>query len=328
MSNDPTPVTRRQSLLLAGGAAIAAASGLSAVPAHAAAPMLGVLRPQVYRFKLGDFEVTTLLDGVAARKGPHPIFGANQKPEDVAKLAAANNLPTGQLENGYTQTLVNTGKELILFDTGLGPRMRGKGLGNMRKLLQQAGYKPDQIDIVVITHCHPDHIGGLMEGDKPAFPNARYVIGATEYDFWKSGNLPKNRLAVRGMFNKLVVPHAPKMKMIKAGDAIASGVTSIDLAGHTPGHLGYRLESNGKQLVIWADASNHYVMSLQRPDWHVSFDMDKEKAGQTRKKLFDMVNKDGIPVIGYHMPFPSVGFLEKASAGGYRWTPASYQLTL
>jgi hypothetical protein len=97
MSDDSTLVTRRQSLLLAGGAAIAAAGGLSAVPAHAAAPMLGVLRPQVYRFKLGGFEVTTLLDGVAARKGPHPIFGANQKPEDVAKLAAANNLPTGQL---------------------------------------------------------------------------------------------------------------------------------------------------------------------------------------------------------------------------------------
>ena len=328
MSDSSTDLTRRQSLLLTGGAALAAASGIAATPALAAAPMKGVLRPHVYRFKVGGFEVTTLLDGVGARKGPHPIFGADQKPEDVAKLAAANNLPADKFENGYTQTLVNTGKELILFDTGLGAGRRDKGLGKLRSLLQQAGYKPEQIDVVVITHCHPDHIGGLMEGDKAAFPNARYVIGATEYDFWKSGNIPKNRLRVRGMFNKLVVPHAPKMKMIKPGEAIASGVTSVDLSGHTPGHLGYRLESNGKQLVIWADACNHYVMSLQRPDWHVVFDMDKAKAAASRKKLFDMVNKDSIPVIGYHMPFPSVGYLEKASAGGYRWMPATYQLNL
>lgn len=328
MSEDSPRITRRQSLLMAGGAAIAAAGGIAASPAQAASPMLGLLRPQVCRFKVGAFEVTTLLDGVSPRPGPHPIFGANQPKEEVAKLLAANNLPAEKFENGYTQTLVNTGKELVLFDTGLGPRMRGKGAGNLRNLLGQAGYKPEQVDVVVITHCHPDHIGGLMEGDKPAFPNARYVIGATEYDFWKSGNLPKNRMAVRDLFNKVVEPNAPKMKMIKAGDAVVSGIHAEALIGHTPGHFGYRLQSNGKQLLIWADACNHFIVSLQRPDWHVVFDMDKEQAGQTRKKMFDMVSKDGIAVIGYHMPFPSVGFIEKASTGGYRWTPATYQFNL
>ena len=118
-------------------------------------------------------------------------------PEEVAKLAATNHIPADKFENGYTQTLVNTGKELILFDTGLGAGRRGKGAGNLRGLLQQAGYKPEQVDIVVITHCHPDHILGLMEGGKSAFPNARYVIGATEYDFWKSGRTAE-RLGLAG----------------------------------------------------------------------------------------------------------------------------------
>lgn len=328
MKDESLNVDRRQALLLSGGAAVVAATGLTATPASAAAPMMGVLRPQIYRFKVGDFEVTTLLDGVGARKGPHPIFGANKSQEDVAKLAAENNLPPTQFENGYTQTLVNTGKELILFDTGLGALGAKRGAGKLVSLLGQAGYKPDQIDKVVITHCHPDHIGGLMSGGKSTFPNASYVIGAVEYDFWKSGNLPKNRLGVRKLFNNLVAPHAPKTKMIKAGGEIAPGVHSMGLPGHTPGHIGYRLESKGKQLVIWADACNHYVMSLQRPDWHVVFDMDKEQAGQTRKKLFDMLHKDKLAVIGYHMPFPSVGYLEKASADGYRWMPATYQLNL
>ena len=149
--------------------------------------MKGVLRPSIYRFRLGGFEITNFLDGVSQRDGPHPMFGADQPAEAVHRLAAANRLPPTRFENSYTPTIVNTGRELVLFDTGNGPPRRAAGLGRLRALLKDAGYKPGDIDVVVLTHCHPDHIGGLLEDGEPAYPNARHVFGAVEFDFWRRG---------------------------------------------------------------------------------------------------------------------------------------------
>lgn len=316
-------ISRRAALK---AAAVAASS--AALPAWAAAPMLGVDRPSHYRFKIGGFEVTTILDGAVQIPGPHPIFGQNTTQEEVAALTATNFLPAEQLEIPFTVTLINTGNELIVFDTGNGGSTgRRPNAGNLLAGLADAGYSADQIDHVVMTHFHPDHIGGLMEDGKPAFPNAAYVMPSAEYDFWSPPEKAEAEKTARvgKLVQSNVVPFAEKTTFIKPGDSVVSGIEAVDTSGHTPGHTAFHIESDGKRLMLIGDLCNHYVVSLQRPDWHVRFDMDKEKAVAMRKQTLGMIAADKIPFVGYHMPAPAVGFLETLG-DGFRYVPASYQL--
>ncbi len=317
-------LTRRAAL----GTGAALAAGALASPAAAAAPMLGPSQPTHTRFALGAFEVTTILDGAVQLPGPHPIFGENVTQEDVAALAAENFLPAERMETAFTVTLVNTGSEVVLFDTGNGGATgRRPNAGRLLERLAAAGYAAEQIDTVVITHFHGDHIGGLMEDGAPAFPNARYVLGAEEYDFWSNEDLLDDE-AMSGrarLVQANVVPFAERATMIAPGEAVASGIEAVKAWGHTPGHHCYHVESEGQRIMLIADLANHYVMSLQRPDWHVRFDMDKEAAVAARTEILGMVASDRIPFIGYHMPAPAVGYLETLGEG-FRYVPASYQL--
>lgn len=326
LSKTPVHAMNRRDLLLGTATSVGMLGAASISPAIAAAPKLGVKRPDIYRFSLGSFEITNILDGFVVRPGPHPIFGQNQPVEIVQAFAKSQHLPHEKLENGYTVTLVNTGKELVLFDTGNGPARRSETNGQLRARLGKAGYTPEQIDIVVITHGHPDHIGGLMEDGKPAFPNARYVFGEVEFDYWKAGeNLPERRKKNRELFMRVAVPFAEKATFVKPGQSIVSGIDTINAFGHSPGMLAYNIESDGQRLLLWADVTNHYVMSLMKPEWHVLFDHDKDAAIATRKRILSEVASAKIPAIGYHMPFPAVGFVEQ-SGDSFRWVPVSYQL--
>lgn len=321
------PVFNRRALLI-GAAGLGVAAALPATGAHAALPMQGLHRPGLYRFRLGAFEVTAVHDGAIQLDGPHPIFGQNVEAADVAELAAANFLPSDRMEIGFTVTLVNTGSQLILIDAGNGAARRPNA-GRLLAVLAEIGVAPEAVDIVAITHFHPDHIGGLMEEGKPAFPNASYVFGQAEYDFWTDpSHLANEQMKPRvELIQNNVVPHAEKARFIKGGDAVVSGIEAVESFGHTPGHLSYHLESEGKRLMVTGDVANHYVMSLQRPDWHVRFDMDKDKAAAARRSVFGMIASDRIPFIGYHMPAPSVGFVEPMG-DGFRYVAAAYQLNL
>jgi glyoxylase-like metal-dependent hydrolase (beta-lactamase superfamily II) len=168
-----------------------------------------------------------------------------------------------------------------------------------------------------------------MEGAAAAFPNARYVTGRVEYDFWTHDDRlsgPTENAA--NLVRANVVPLAEQMTFIGDGDDVVSGITAVAAFGHSPGHMAYHIENEGRRLLIWADTANHFVMSVQRPEWHVRFDMDKEAAIATRKRLFDMANAERLPVTGYHMPFPAVGFIDKPTPDSYRWVQASYQMNL
>jgi glyoxylase-like metal-dependent hydrolase (beta-lactamase superfamily II) len=299
------------------------------------ASMQGEMQPTIYRFKLGGFEIATILDGKSMREGLHPAFGGNASAEEVHALARANNIDTHRFEHPYIPTLVNTGKELVLFDTGNGALVREyeqmKGRlppGQLLEQLAEAGYKPEDIDVIVTTHCHPDHIGGLTEAGKPVFPKARYVFGAAEFDFWNKGeNVSEARKFNRVLFMKICAPLADRSTFIKPGDEVVAGITAVDAAGHSPGLMAFHIESNGKRFMVTADTATQYAMAVQRPDWHFAMDDDKDKAVVSRNLILDMLATDKLPFVSFHFPFPGIGYVEKAQ-GGYRWVPHSYQLNL
>ncbi|OJU04983.1 MAG: MBL fold metallo-hydrolase [Rhizobium sp. 63-7] len=284
--------------------------------------------PDIHQFKVGTFNVVVVKDGARPMEKPNEIFGTNQTPEAVGELLAQNFLPADRFVNSFSPTLIDTGSDVVLFDTGLGAAAREQGGGRLLDGLAAAGYSPEQVSIVVLTHMHGDHIGGLMENGAPAFKNARYVAGQVEYDFW-SDKAREGSPAEGGHKAVLanVVPLAEKTTFIGDNATVVPGITSMLAAGHSPGHMIFRVESGDKQLILTADTANHFVLSLQRPDWEVRYDMDKAAAAATRKKVFDMIATDRLGFLGYHMPFPAVGFVEKVDAG-YRFVPKSYQFDI
>jgi glyoxylase-like metal-dependent hydrolase (beta-lactamase superfamily II) len=302
-------LTRREALLY--GAALPLASSLAPSLAFAADPVTAML-PTHRDFTLGDFKVTTLLAASRSVENPHSIFGTNVSDDVFNMVSAESFLSTEAAQFFFTPTVVNTGSEVILFDTGL------NAVGTT-KALNAAGYEASDVTKVVITHMHGDHIGGLADDAGTAtFANAAYVTGQVEFDHWAK--------AENEGFEAKVRPLAEKMSFNKGGEAVASGITAVESFGHTPGHMSYMLESGGKQLMLMADVANHHVWSVAHPDWEVRFDMDKAAGAQTRKNILGMAAADRFPLIGYHMPFPGMGFIEAPERGSFRYVPHSDQL--
>ena len=322
--------TRRS--LAAGAAALLGGAGLPVRGTAADAACPGLEGAGHYRFRLGDVTVTMLLDAAGLIDGPWPIVGEDRPRAEVEAVLRENRLPGARFQPGFTPVLVETGGARVLFDTGNGavgfvPRPAGGQLGAR---LRAAGCAPESIDLVVLTHCHTDHIGGLMEAGRPAFPNARYVLGGAEFDFWNrperlgadpAGN--EHRSAT--VFRSHLLPLAERIRFVADGAEIVPGIRALTAPGHTPGHLAYHVESGGKRLLIWGDCAHHEVASLARPDWHALFDMDKAEGVRTRRRIYAMAAAEEIVVAGYHTSFPSLGYVVPAGAG-YRWIPVTYQL--
>jgi glyoxylase-like metal-dependent hydrolase (beta-lactamase superfamily II) len=275
------------------------------------------------------------MDSAVVREGLTPSHGGPALADDVKALAHANNIDPSRYQHPFTPMLVNTGKQLVLFDTGNGALSREysqfKGRlpdGRLVEHLRRAGYTENDVDVVVITHGHPDHIGGLLAAGKPVFPNARYVFGAAEYNFWIRGeNVRPERTFHRELFVTIAAPLAERATFIKPGDDVVSGIRAIDAAGHSPGMMAFLVEHDGKRLLNWADTCGHYVVSIQRPDLHLDVDDDKDRAVATRRRLLDMAATDRLLVTGYHMPFPAIGYIEREPQG-FRWVAHGYQMDI
>ncbi|KMW58524.1 Metallo-beta-lactamase family protein [Candidatus Rhodobacter oscarellae] len=301
----------RRTLLATGALAPAAAvltPTLAAADGHASGPQNAIQ----HTVQLGEMQVATMLAGTRVVEEPQNIFGMNASAEDFAAASAANFIPADKTRFYFTPTVVKTGAEVVLFDTGL-------SAGGTLPALAAAGYAPEDVTIVVITHMHGDHIGGLMNEGAPTYPNARYVTGQVEFDAWAGRENERFEANMR--------PLAEKTSFIGDGGSVASGITAMAAFGHTPGHMTYMLESGGQQLLLIADLTNHYVWSLAYPDWEVRFDQDKAAAAASRRKVLGMLAADKVPMVGYHMPFPGMGYVE-ANGDGFRYVPVSYQLSL
>ncbi len=295
-------------------------AGAAALPVVAAAqPTLaashgGADNALQHSFALGDAQVSTLLVGTRAVEDIQKIFGTNVSAEEFAKVSADNLIPADKAQFFFTPTVVRMGGEVVLFDTGL-------SAGGMKAALGQAGVAPEDVTLVIITHMHGDHIGGMTDdGGNLTYPNAKYVTGQVEFDHWNGTDNER--------FADKIKPFADRFAFIGDGDSPVSGVTAVSAFGHTPGHMAYLVESGGESVLLMADTANHYVWSLAYPEWEVRFDIDKAAAAVARKKILGMVAADRIPLIGYHMPFPGVGFVTEESQGRFRYHPATYQLML
>ncbi|MGL4289475.1 MAG: MBL fold metallo-hydrolase, partial [Phreatobacter sp.] len=315
----------RRDLLRAAGTGLAL---LAAGPVLARAPLAGAQVAGVYRLKVGTIEVTAVLDGHLDL--PQALFPKATDGEAGALLERAA-LPRGPQVNAPVNTyLINSGDRLVMIDTGTATAM-GPTLGLMPKNLAAAGVTPDQVDVVLMTHLHPDHANGLISADgKPFFPNAEVVVAGTEYDFWNDQGImnqaPKDVQAFFQMAQAAVKPYADarRLRRISADGEVVPGIAAIAAPGHTPGHTGYRITSGDQQLLVWGDIVHAAAFQFARPDWSIAFDTDQAMAAASRKRMFDMTAADRITIAGMHLPFPGIGHVVR-DGEGYRFVPISWR---
>jgi glyoxylase-like metal-dependent hydrolase (beta-lactamase superfamily II) len=274
---------------------------------------------------LGDFEVTAISDGTVTL--PVDKLLGNTTPAKVEKALARAYLksPVETSVNGF---LINTGSKLVLIDTGAGT-LFGPTLGNFINNLKAAGYQPEQVDEIYITHMHPDHVGGLMAGDKLAFPNAIVRADQHEADFWLSqahmDAAPKEaKNSFQGAMSS-VNPYvaAGKFKPFDGDTELIPGVKAVASHGHTVGHTTYVVESKGQKLALWGDLMHVAAVQFADPSVVMKFDTDTKSAAVERKKAFADAARQGYWVGGAHIAFPGIGHL-RANAGSYTWVPVNY----
>lgn len=307
---------RRKFLQTSAGAAVASAFGIGIEQdAFAKAPLATSQAPAYYRFKVGTFEVTAINDGMISL--PLSLFPSADKTEALAVLAKAHrpeNAPT--VVNGY---VVNTGDKLILVDTGYG-NMAGPDAGSLLDNVKAAGFEPAQIDAIVLTHLHPDHVGGLLDQQgKPVFTNASLLICDKEHAFWTDEGTTSRAPADVQKFFKIaqaaVKPYDKRLQLLKDGEEISPGITTAIAPGHTPGHSTLRLSSGRDTLLIWGDIVHVAALQFEKPEWAIAFDSDQAQAIQTRKKLFDQLTSDGTLIAGMHLDFPGLGYVAREKEG-------------
>jgi glyoxylase-like metal-dependent hydrolase (beta-lactamase superfamily II) len=294
-------------------------------PAHAAAPMVKTSAPGYYRMMLGDFEVTALLDGTGAFPVDKLLTNTTSEKVDLSLARAFLKSPVETSVNAY---LVNTGSKLILIDTG-GGRMLGATFGRLIANLQAAGYKPEDVDDIYITHMHSDHSGGLVDGERIVFPNAIVHADQHEGGYWlDQAQMDKAPADAKGSFQGAMATFNPYIKAghFKTFDGdtdFGNGVKAIATRGHTPGHSTYAVESKGQTMLVLGDLIHVADVQFDDPTVTILFDSDSKAAALQRKREFDDAVKGGFVVAAAHISFPGLGRL-RANGKGYTWVPVNY----
>ncbi len=317
-------MSRRTALMSA--AAVLTVPAMPIIPAKAAAPKQGKQAAGFYRFTLGDFEITALHDGQVNREITTQLV-PNVPLEDVIKLMDSQFIPTKPATSQFNTMVVNTGSKLVLIDAGFANN-GAPTTGQMAANMAAAGIAPAQIDTVLVSHFHPDHINGLRTKEgQLVYPNAEIIVPSRDVahylDEAKMNAAPE---AARGAFQvarRVFMPNFKDVKQAEWGKEWAPGINAIQSDGHTPGHTSFVIASGGKTLMVVGDASNDPRVFARMPDWHLGFDLDKAQAVTTRRKLLDMAAADKMQVTFYHAAFPSTGFVAKNS-NGFDWFPVSY----
>ena len=303
----------------------AAAAALAASPALARAPLAGALTPS-YRLKVGDIEVTAFSDGYL---DIGQEFFPARDPAEAAKLLERDFRPgAAAIRTSVNAFVVNTGDKLILLDAG---SVQGFAptLAKLPDGLAAAGFKPEQFDMVLATHLHPDHVGAMTNAGAARFTNAELVVAETELKFWTDEGIasraPKDFQPFFAMAQGAAKPYAKVTRTFGKDGEIAKGITSLALPGHTPGHTGYMISSGADSLLIWGDIVHSPSLQFAHPEWGIGFDNDQAQAMATRKAIFDRASADKILVAGMHHDFPAFGHVAKDGAG-FRFTPAYWRL--
>src|SRR5271155_4088528 len=320
-------VFKRKSLRFA-TAFLSALTGLVAVPnaALAAPPQHRDQVPGFYRLKVGDLEVTALFDGAAVFDA-HWLNGTKATMDGVVNALQEAPRLLDVSDEGF---LVNTGKQRILVDAGAGTWWGGGVLGRLEGSLRSAGYTPEEIDIVLITHLHSDHVGGLTTQDgKRVFPNADVYVAKAESDFWLSTEIaakaPKDVQPFFQSARAIAAPYikAGKWHTFNGSESIVDGMQLVPLPGHTPGHTGYEFSSKGQRILFWGDIVHAQRVQLQHPEITATFDIDQSTAAATRNQLLRKLASEDVLIAGPHMSFPAMGRLRK-QGNGYIWAPVTF----
>jgi glyoxylase-like metal-dependent hydrolase (beta-lactamase superfamily II) len=295
-------------------------------PARAAAPFAGMQGPGVYRTKLGGYQVTALYDGTWFLP-MNDKFMRNASAAEVDKALAVAFLPPRVLPITFTALLVNTGKKLILIDTGTAGQITDTA-GVMLDNLKVAGVSPSAVDTIVISHFHPDHIDGIKTKDGgKVFPNAEILVPEPEWTFWMDdanmgryeGSVHRYFLNARRIFKDI----AKEVHRFKPGAEVAPGIVSIPAYGHTPGHTAFSVHAGNQSLLVMSDTVRNPYLFARHPDWQPIFDMDGPTAVKARRHMLDRAASDRMRVAAYHFPFPACGHIVR-SGTGFEFEPAMW----
>lgn len=298
-----------------------------AAPALAEAPMVKTQVPGYYRTMVGQFEVTALYDGAIELDTK---LLKNAEPEDLNRMLARNFVGNPKMQTAVNAYLINTGGNLILVDAGAA-KLFGPTLGFVVDNLKAAGYDPAQVDTIILTHLHPDHIGGLGDpAAPPAFPNANVYVSVLDNDFWLSQQAataakPEMQDFFR-MAREVAAPYQArgKWRTFADGTEIAAGVRTVKAYGHTPGHSAISIESSGQKLLIWGDIVHSHAVQFALPGVSIEFDFDQNQAIATRRSLMYSLAASKTLVAGMHLPFPGIGHVRADGKGVYAWVPIEY----